>query len=144
MSDYPDYFGVSIFPSYGSFKEHRRLITSLADATRATVFNLEAKCRIYGLWLEITAVDAADGVDIITTIDDDELSAIVLDDLFSRSRGQLGGYHLKLSRYNILEKAFTLVGATEITFTDSYKLEIDNDTGDTIYFDGAIHYAEVI
>ena len=68
----------------------------------------------------------------------------VLDDLFLRSRGQHGGYHLKLSRYNVPEKAFTLVGATEITFTDSYKLVIDNGTGATIYFKGSIHYAEVI
>lgn len=144
MSDYPDYFGVSIFPSYGSFDEHRRLITELAATNQGIVFNLEGKCRIYGLWLEITNVDAPDGVDLITTIDDDELSAIVLDDLFLNVRGQFGGYHIKLSRYNVPEKDYTIVGATDITFTDSFKLEVDNDTGDTIYFDGSIHYARVI
>lgn len=144
MSDYPDYFGVSIFPTYGSFKEHRRLITVLAINTRAAVFNLEAKCRIYGLWLEITSVSAPDGVDIISTIDGDELSAIVLDDLFTRRRGYLGGFHLKLARYNVLEEDYTIVGATDITFTNSFKLEIDNGTDGNIFFDGAIHYAKVI
>jgi len=142
---HPDYFGVSTFIKYGDFTEHLRINNTIDDGVRDDVFNLEAKARVYGLYVHVTGFPAKfDGLDIITTIDGDELESVVVDTLFERQYGQAGGYHLKYSFYDPDAGVITLVGATDITFELGYQLEFDNDTGGTIFITGSIHYANIL
>lgn len=140
---YPDYFGESTFFKFGAYTEHTQQNNTINNAVRADVFNIAAKARVYGLYIYVSGIGAMDGLDIITTIDGDELETIVADTLLARQYGQLGGYHIKLSLYDPDAGVITIVGAHEITFDLSFQLELDNDTGGQIFVTGSMHYAHV-
>lgn len=141
---YPDFFGQQQFPKFGPYNEHIRLVTEIANTVKATVFNLEAKAFIYSLYLQISNLPALDPVDVLLTIDGDSLLSHTLETLFERNWCVQHGYPLIISRWDVVAKDLSFVGASGITISSSFKLELDNDTGGDIFIDGAIHYAKVI
>ena len=141
---YPDFFGTQTFSKLGAYSEHVALLSEIADTVKATVFNLEAKALIYSLYLQISNLPALDPVDVILTIDGDSILSHTLETLFERNWCVPHGFPLIISRWDVVAKDLSFVGASGITISSSFKLELDNDSGGDIFVDGAIHYASVI
>ena len=141
---YPDYFGMSIFPKFGTFTEEIITDAATPDTETSTLFNVVAKARIYSLIIRIFNADSLAGIGLTMTIDGTTFVQYNIIDLLNHRLGVAGGYPLKVSLFDVVGKQCTIVGAAEITIEQSFKLDILNVSGGAINHGGLIHYARVI
>lgn len=142
MSDYPDYFGVSIFPHYGALiREGGHINTS--DAIWYTVFEVEAKGKTYPSGLFVSA-NSNEGDSLNLIVDGDDIKTVTFSQL--KAHGFTGGYYYPffLSMYDTVYPVFSVTIAGDLTFAISFKvryLPVDANARAVFY---SFNYAKIV
>lgn len=141
---HPDYFGQSSFFKFGFFREHPQQVTTIEPGVPVKVFDIDAKGKIYSLYISIAGLGSPDALEILITVDDDLLLTNTLEDIWDKGFIAPGGYPLYIKNYKIDEELYTVSGFEGITFDSHFEIVFDSGDGTDFYCTGAVMYAEVV
>jgi len=140
---YPDYFGQSIIPRYGSAKKQDGLVSSIAHGSSKWVLNISTKGIIHGGYVAFSNVSDPQYVTIIVFVDLVNVMGF--------------GLHNIMHYFNTIETlvpVFPVIYDTagneyciglhgELPFESQYGVSVSNQTGSTINLSAMLYYSEI-
>lgn len=142
---YPDYFGLPMFPEYGSLNlESSGTITIVADATEIITL-LSLKGRIYGGTLKLyTPTLDIPTYAIRITIDGTLLINPMVHQILDRNTAVGFSGLLQLTEYNMEEGYFLFTYNKDIVFGYQFLIEVLNGTINDVGVDSDLIYAKIV
>lgn len=139
---YPDYFGYSVFPQFGTFK-NEAIAVAIAGGATETIIDITNKGKIYSGYIDISITRLQEAF-LNLTVDGTTLA--YLTPFAMKTRDFRGGLDLPfiLSYYDVIAGMCTVVFQTDITFISQYKLEIQNTTAFVANITGNVLWANVV
>ena len=139
---YPDYFGYSVFPSYGKMIREEIAAVNCPNAATTEIVSIAAKGKTYsgyftihfgtGMGVTMSVLGEIDGVQYQTNN--------VLTD-YQYGYTQVQDALLQLTYYSRLGEELGYAIAKDWTFAQTFKLLVTNNTGAAQLANGDFHYA---
>lgn len=143
---YPDFFGYSIFPQFGAFQLTESGAVVVAADSYGTIFDISAKGVVYSGYVATQTLGLADTSSIFArlTVDGQEMYSRVLDDQLAYGFTAEIDIPFVLVDYNRATNLYVFVIQQDITFSQSFKLEMYTDITAQIFCHGYLSWAKVI
>jgi len=141
---YPDYFGLPIWPNYGTLKGSILPAGTALPAGDSTIHDLTVKGIVRGGFLELKDASLATLITLKLTIDGAEIYNDTIQFFLDNDLLEAFGALVKLCRYDIAKAAYSLEFTPDIMFGYQYNvvLNMPGAPGNTCY--SRLFYADVI
>ena len=144
---YPDFFGQSIFPKYGTPIHVLKPGTVVLDGATEIVFNIIGKGRTYGGWIRWLGVDSVfRATRLIVTIDAVVMTFLFPDEDLERNISSKVAQAFSLTEYAVddINKQVVYTGEKDWTFEQSFLVQLVNDSGANIIVVGEFNWGQII
>lgn len=140
---YPDFFGYSIFPSYGLFLTHDQTIAPMLDTEDFNMIDIAGKGKVHGGYLDIDSLASMAGVSITITIDGVYYGTYIPFNDREDAIFAPGADLLWLMLYDP-DSGHVVYGIAEgATFGQSFVINVENTSGANINVDASCKYYQV-
>ncbi len=142
---YPDFFGMPIFPQYGTFNALQIPFGAVASGVTATLWEITGKCRLYGgsLRCDVATNEPANSK-FTVTIDDVSHDCDIWRNMTKFNSGYIGARFVDIRRFDLVDGIFSFKVPGEIIFGLNYKLELVNASAGDIGPSGYLYYTEIL
>lgn len=123
---YPDFFGFSVFPQFGPF-QNEVINKVVASGASGDIVNISDKGNIYSGYFDISSV-RLQSIFINLIVDGTSVAYLSPQALLIRGHNSALDLPFILTLYETVTGMATIVIQSDITFSSSYRIEIQNTT----------------
>jgi len=142
---YPDFYGISIFPKYGSPTIDPAVLINCPNAATTQVFYVAGKGRIYGGSLRLVlAVGFPVACQLALLVDGVLHNTWSLSQLLEYNFTQFPDFLVHLTEYNREDDIYVLTFRDNVSFQISVEVQVINNTGGAVTATGDLITAIII
>ncbi len=142
---YPDFFGMPIFPQYGTFAADQTPAGAINTGDTKTMWELTGKGRIYGGSLRLTVVNSnPEGFFFTITVDEVSHNTDYVGLMNYNGNANIGSRFVQIRKYNLADKIFFVEMMGDFIYGLNYKVVLDNRSGDDVIPFGYLYHTRIL
>lgn len=140
---YPDYFGYSMFPTYGKMLRDNLPTTNIPNGSTLEAFSISSKSILQGGFIGISGSSNSPNIFIRITIDGDVAVYQALDIMYLYNLAKMDCSLVYLLTYSPITTVYSVGFKRLIPVEYEYKIEIVNNTAYTLTVFGDLNYSNI-
>jgi len=141
---YPDFFGFSIFPQYGSFSVEDLPVEIIADGDNFDIINVLGKGVVHSGDLTLSCDGNPLGISIQISIDGQDLAQEAPPWLLRHGFGPGVDTPIICTEYDPSQGRYTIVLHTNVSFVTSFIVNVKNNSGENCVTYGYLYWSKVV